>query len=77
MTKDEKEVLQDVVDTTKRIERALIGDHELGIPGIVDEVKKNTKHRQRVNKAALLAGGSSVAGGASYPWWDKILDWFT
>lgn len=72
MTKEEKRILDNLTQSTKRIETALIGDSELGIEGLVHEIGKNSKHRKRVNKAAWISAGTSAAGVGSAPWWDKI-----
>jgi len=64
MTRDEKEILEELTKSVVRIEYALLGDEEAKVDGIAQKVNKNSKYIEKDKKFKYAVWGVVAAGGA-------------
>ncbi len=75
MSPEQFEILNQKIDANNQktdvIYRRLVGEPKLKVPGLLEEVEKNTQHRQRSNWFMGLMAGIGTALG----WfWHKIIE---
>ena len=69
-----QEQVNKIEEQVEAIHTALVGDPTYKRPGIIDEVRKNTKHRKQSVKRAGFITGTSVSVGAGLK---ALWEWLT